>query len=218
VVVVTSNSDRETAELCRKLSVRCFQTGKFFRNGDPFNKAKGINHGLKYLTFNDWVAHLDADTMLSPRAGWWMRHRALDEGSIYGCDRVECKGWDAWQRWKGEDSLGYDYDCRVSMPSYMKLLDRHALVDDGGYVPIGFFQLWNIGASSRRYPVAEGTFATAERSDVTHATQWDENQRILMPEFFAIHLAPDGEIPLGTNWRGRNYDACPRFGPPNKGI
>jgi hypothetical protein len=207
VTVATSNEDLETLELCRRLSVPCYATGKFRREGEPFNKARGINHALKYLRYQDWVCHLDADTVLCRSAGHWMRRKRLEPSKIYGCDRLNCVGWDAWQRWKHENHSGHDFNCRVHFPR-LPVLDRIALEDDGGYAPIGFMQLWNV-KSGRLYPVHDGTYATAERTDVAHATQWDEHDRILLGEIYALHLQAREE-PLGANWKGR---VTPRFGP-----
>lgn len=209
ITVVTSNDDQETMEVCRRLSVPCYATGKFFQQGAKFNKARGIGHGLKYLRYHEWVAHLDADTVLTPSAGYWLRKRPLDLGTIYGVDRVNCIGWDRWQAWKRENHSGHDYHCRVHFPAGMPVGDRISLVDDGGYVPIGYFQLWH-STSGRLYPIADGLHATSERTDVTHASQWDQERRILMPEFFAIHLQADA-APLGANWSGRT---TPRFEAP----
>jgi len=213
VVVVTSNEDAETLELCRKLSVPCYATGKFHEHGVPFNKALAINHGLKYLRYHDWVMHLDADTALSPRSGWWLRRKTLDKGKIYGFDRFDCRGYPRWKRYQLENHSGWDYHCRVYPPPDMGMLPRIALMDDGGWAPIGYGQLWNLAASGRRYPVHEDTYATAERTDVAHSTQWDETDRILLGEVFSLHLRPEKEVALGTNWNGRDYKLSPRFGP-----
>ena len=207
LTVVTSNDDKETLELCRRLSVTCYATGKFQKAGESFNKAAGINHGLKYLRYHDWVMHLDADTVLSPSAGFWLRKKQLDRGKIYGVDRVNCVGWDKWQAYKRESHGGHDYNCRVHFPEGMPILDRIALVDDGGWLPIGYSQLWNVG-TGRKYPQADGTHATAERTDVAHASQFDEQDRVLLGEFFAINLQAKEEK-LGANWNGRT---TPRFG------
>ncbi len=209
VTVITSNDDAETLELCRRLSVTCYATGKFNKDTDSFNKSRGINHGIKYLRYHDWVAHMDADTVLQPSAGYWLRKKALDKSCIYGIDRLGCVGWDRWQKYKQDAHWGHDYNCRCPFPADLPLLDRIALEDDGGWLPLGFFQLWN-ATSGRLYPVADGTHATAERTDVAHATQWDEKDRRLLGEFVAIHLQAE-KCPLGANWKGRT---TPRFGPP----
>ncbi len=151
---------------------------------------------------------MDADTVLQPSAGHWLRRKHLDKGCIYGIDRLNCVGWERWQRYKATSHWGHDYNCRCPFPGDLPLLDRIALEDDGGWLPLGFFQLWNV-QSGRLYPIADGTHATAERTDVAHATQWDERDRHLLGEFVAIHLQAQ-ETKLGANWKGRT---TPRFGP-----
>ncbi len=211
IIVVTSNEDRETLEVCRRHSVQCVQTNKFTAGGRSYNKARGVTHGLKYTRYQDWVCQLDADTVLSPSARHWLLKRPLDKSFIYGCDRVNCVGWDRWQAYKQEDHRGYDYNCRVHFPPGMPVLDRIALEHDAGWIPIGFFQLWH--SSSRRvYPFADGPDATAEHCDIAHAAQWDDDKRQLLGEFYAIHLQAEA-CPLGANWKGRT---TPRFGPPPK--
>lgn len=209
VTVVTSNDDAETLELCRRLSVPCYATGKF--SDGTFNKARGLEHGLNYLRYHDWVAVMDADTVLQPIARHWLMKKKLDRSCIYGIDRLNCVGWNRWQQYKREGHLGHDYNCRCPFPHDLPILDRIALEDEGGWLPLGFFQMWHT-SSGRHYPIADGTQATAERTDVAHAAQWDEINRRLIGEFVALHLQAEA-APLGANWKGRT---TPRFGPPGK--
>jgi hypothetical protein len=204
-LVITAPKDTETQELCRKLSVPFYATNVFFKDGDKFNKARGIDFGLGYLRWNDWVVQLDADVYLPPLTRNLLEWRPLDRESIYGIDRVNCVGYDVWKSFLAEHHTGHDYMCRVKVPRGMALLDRIAIRDYGGYIPIGFFQMWH-GSLGRRYPIACGD---AEHTDVLHAIQWDEDKRHLIPEVIGVHLQ-SGHTPLGANWRGRS---TPRFGP-----
>ncbi len=205
VLVITAPRDVETQELCRKLSVPYYATNAFFKDGDKFNKARGIDFGLSFLRWNDWVVHLDADTFLPPMTRKWLEWRTLDKECIYGIDRVNCVGHEAWTGYLNQHHTGHDYMCRVRVPRGMPLLDRIAIRDYGGYIPIGYFQMWS-GSTGRRYPIARGD---AEHTDVLHAIQWDENKRHLIPEVVAVHLQ-SVDSPLGANWRGRT---TPRFAP-----
>jgi hypothetical protein len=206
VVVVTTDADRETQEVCRRLSAPYHTTEVFYKNGATFDKARGIDFGLGFLRHADWVVHLDADTHLPPMTRRWLENRPLDPSCIYGVDRVDCVGYDAWRAMLDEGHTGHDYNCRVKVPRGMPLLDRIALVEHGGYVPIGYFQMWH-SSTGKRYPIAAGT---AERDDVLHSLQWGEGKRRLIPEVVAVHLTA-GPAALGANWRGRT---TPRFGPP----
>lgn len=210
VLVITAPRDLETQALCRRLSVPYYATDLFFKDGDKFNKARGIDFGLGYLRWNDWVVHLDADTFLPPMTRRWLEWRTLDKESIYGIDRVNCEGYEVWKGYLGENYTGHDYMCRVKVPDGMPLLDRIAIRDYGGYVPIGFFQMWH-GSQGRRYPIAKGD---AEHTDVLHAIQWGQDRRHLIPEVVAVHLQ-SGPALLGANWKGRT---TPRFGPVEKPV
>lgn len=204
-LVITSPGDLETQALCRRLSVPYYATDVFTRDGSTFNKARGIDFGLGYLRWNDWVVHLDADMYLPPMTRRMFEWRSLDRESIYGIDRVNCIGYEAWQNYLTAHQTGHDYMCRVQVPHGMPLLERIALREYGGYVPIGFFQMWH-GSTGRRYPIARGD---AEHTDVLHAIQWEEGKRHLLPEVIGVHLMT-APAPLGANWKGRT---TPRFGP-----
>lgn len=204
-LVITSPRDVETQQLCRRLSVPYYASNVFTRGGDKFNKARGIDFGLGFLRHNDWIVHLDADVYLPPMTRQMLDWRTLDPESIYGIDRVNCVGYEAWRTFLADRHTGHDYMCRVKVPEGMPLLDRIAIRDYGGYVPIGFFQMWN-GALNRRYPIAKGD---AEHTDVLHAIQWDDSKRHLLPEVIGVHLMSN-PAPLGANWQGRT---TLRFGP-----
>jgi hypothetical protein len=206
-LVITAPHDVETQELCRRLSVPYYATNVFYKDGDKFNKARGIDFGLSYLRWNDWVVHLDADVYLPPMTRNVLEWRRLDPESIYGVDRVNCVGYEAWKAFAAERHLGHDFMCRVKVPGGggMPLLDRIAIREYGGYIPIGYFQMWH-GSHGRRYPIAKGD---AEHTDVLHAIQWDEGHRHLIPEIIAVHLMSE-PAPLGANWKGRT---TARFGP-----
>ena len=203
-LVITAPHDLETQELCRKLSTPYYATNIFYKNGERFNKARGIDFGLGYLRDNEWVVHLDADTYLPPMTRRWLESRPLDRESIYGIDRVDCVGYEPWKTYLVNRDMQHDYMCRVHVPPF-PMLDRIAIRDYGGYVPIGYFQMWH-GSLGRRYPIARGD---AEHSDVLHAIQWDEGRRHLIPEIIGIHLQSQRSS-LGANWKGRTTK---RFGP-----
>lgn len=206
-LVITAPHDVETQELCRKLSVPYLTTSLFYKNGSVWNKARGIDFGIGYLQHNEWIVHLDADVYLPPCTRHWLENRPLDPEAIYGIDRVEIVGYDEWRRFVDQNALGHDYMCRTRIPGGGKypLLDRISIMNYGGYIPIGYFQMWH-GKHGRRYPIAKGD---AEHTDVLHAIQWDEGKRHLIPEIVGVHVQSQ-KVPLGTNWKGRK---SPYFGP-----
>ena len=99
--------------------------------------------------------------------------------------------------------LRYDYLVLAlgSMTNFFGLPARYAgmIRAYGGYVPIGFFQMWH-AKHGRRYPIAKGD---AEHTDVLHAIQWSEERRHLIPEVVGVHIQGT-PAPLGSNWKVRS--------------
>ena len=90
--------------------------------------------------------------------------------------------------------LQHRHHCLLTPPPF-PIGSRLVLREQGGYVPIGFFQLWH----GRRYPVRQGN---AEHTDVLHALQWPRDKRRLLEEVFAVHLESE-RSKMGANWSGR---------------
>jgi hypothetical protein len=205
LVIVTTPEDSRTRRLCARHSVRCLPTRCFYRGGEAFNKAQGINYGLANLKLDDWVLHIDADTVLPPRTRYMLENTDLDPRKLYGCDRVHCVGRAEWDSFKVSPAIPYEWRCLVQSPRSWRLGSRIAHMEHGGYCPLGFFQLWSPrGSGIARYPqVGQGT---AEHSDVLHAIQWDRQDRCLIPELICIHLETKEKgdrRPMGQNWAGR---------------
>jgi hypothetical protein len=205
VVVVTTPEDGRTKGVCHRLGVRCLPTHAFFQWGDKFNKARGINYGLANLRKDGWLLHLDADIALPARSRWLMNLACLDERKLYGVDRVNVVGRQAWDDYKRDRPIQYASSCRLDPPRGHELGSRLLHLGFGGYCPIGYFQLWHPGTSGIiRYP--DSAADSAEHSDVNHAIQWDREDRELLPEIIAMHLVTKGAgqgLAYGVNWRGR---------------
>jgi Glycosyl transferase family 2 len=212
LVVITSADDNATREVCRRHSVRCVVSDEH-RRGGPFNKARLIQRALNQIGAHDWVLHLDADVVLPRRFRDLLDWAHLDERCIYGVDRCNLVGWDAWHNlinkkgcWDNhvyESGLRFADDVPVATRWVSKL---------HGYVPIGFFQLFHgsamidRGLHLRHYPYHHGD---AARTDVQFALQWDRRHRQLLPEVIVLHLESE-PAKLGANWRGRTTR---HFGP-----
>jgi hypothetical protein len=79
----------------------------------------------------------------------------------------------------------------------------------GGYVPIGFFQMWCPSVSGV-YVYPEG-HTDAGREDLLFANQWSRADRGFIPELVAYHLETE-DSGYGTNWGGRKtkqFEAAP---------
>lgn len=137
-VIVTASHDRETQDLCKYFKIRHIVTDKFYENGDVFNKAKGINEGLKTLKRSDWVLHMDADIILPANFRQICKEDQLQKDAIYGIDRVDVVGDE--NIWK----LLYSVKSQIMKWTYMDTSTpfRHTFRLhnlNAGYNVIGFF-------------------------------------------------------------------------------
>lgn len=211
LAIVTTPDDTETREVCRRHGITPVVTREFYRGGDPFNKARGINKGLDQLAHTGWVVHLDADIVLPSTFRADVRDADLDPKTLFGCDRAMVRSWAEWVRLRDSGWLNRDYHCRVNFPPHLPVGARWANAEHG-YCPIGFFQMWHSsadlygGAHLRPYPTSHND---AARADVQFAIQWDRRDRQVLAEVVAIHLESE-PAKLGANWRGRT---TARFGP-----
>ena len=200
MVVVTSYADQATPGVCKRFGVDCRQTDVGTAQGDVFNKGRMIDYGLGYLSRSDWVVHLDADMVLPPTARDRLGEAKLDPDCVYGIDRVNCVGYAAWQKFASNLDATHPWHqhCVLATPPF-PLASRIVLREHGGYVPIGFFQLWNAARRPYRYPLAQGD---AEHTDVLFSLQWPLANRRLFPGIVGIHLESE-PTRMGANWQGR---------------
>jgi hypothetical protein len=206
LVVVTDFEDKETQNICQRYGVDCKPTDVMRVHGDAFNKGLGIDFGLGYLNRDAWVVHLDSDIVLPRTTRHRIEEALLDEDCIYGIDRMNCVGWDAWKRFESDHGNHHQWHQHcILVPPAFPLGARIVLRNHGGYVPIGFFQMFH-GKHGRRYPMAQGD---AEHTDVLHSLQWPTKNRRLLPSVLAVHLESE-PCKMGANWRGRKTQ---RFGP-----
>jgi len=202
LVVVTSPEDERTQKLCEYYNVECVVTDEFTKNGDPFNKAKGINAGLNKLSKKDWVIHLDADIYLPPLTRGILERISLDENNLYGIDRMMCPNFESWIDFISsprETHTGWVYIHPTVFPMGVRIGEYMS----EGYEPIGFFQMWNPKVSGvYSYPEMHGA---ADRTDVLFAKKWKRRNRGLIPEIIAVHLDSENSTidEMGKNWNGR---------------
>jgi hypothetical protein len=200
--IVTTPDDKATQALCALYGLRCLKTDCFYRDAERprINKSRGINYGLAHHSQSAWMLHLDADVVLPPQFRKMIENAELDPACLYGMDRVNCLGSAEWDAYRRRPALQYEWSFLVSAPRTWPIGARIAHGDYGGYCPLGFFQLWNPGATGiSRYPVK--IEADMEHSDVLFAIQWQRGRRHLLPEGFCVHLESSEEF--GANWHGR---------------
>lgn len=207
LLVVTDTKDRETVDVCRQYGVECHRTDSFYKDGAQFSKANAVNEAMDILRPQDWCLILDADVVLptSFRAllERMARQMEIDGKCVYGVDRLMIKDWKTWQDFAPTLRKIDAY----FVPIHLPVGTRFAAVARDGWVPIGFFQLWNPRVSGiDRYPEGKD----AADSDVVFGALWPRNRRVLIPDFVAVHLETEAAI-FGQNWRGRK---TPRFEAP----
>lgn len=202
LIVVTTPEDKDTQKVCEYHNVECLTTNEFTKNGDPFNKAKGINVGLQYLSKHDWVLHIDADIYLPPLTRGILERISLDKKNIYGIDRMMCPNFDEWSKFITKPRpthTGWVYIHPTIFPMGVRIGEYMS----EGYEPIGFFQLWHPNTTGvKLYPETHGA---ADRTDVQFAKLWPRSNRVLIPEIIGIHLdSEDSNLDqMGKNWNGR---------------
>lgn len=202
MVVVTTPEDKDTQAVCNHYNVECLTTREMTSNGEAFNKGKGINVGLQYLSKRDWVVHIDADIYLPPLTRGILERISLDKNTIYGLDRMMCPTFEAWTEYISKPKpthTGWVYIHPTIFPMGVRIAEFMS----EGYEPIGFFQMWHPSTSTvTLYPETHGA---ADRTDVLHAKKWPRKYRALIPEIIAIHLdSEDLDLKeMGKNWNGR---------------
>lgn len=199
LVVVTDTNDIETQKLCEYWSVHCVKTDIFYSDGDGFNKAKGINYGLSFLSNSDWVIHMDADIFLPPRTREILQITELNESSLYGIDRLNCKSFTEWIMYLENPEVQHGNDGLLKQNIFDNG-DRLINLQRDGWVPMGYFQMWNPNGSGVYYYPTEHQFA--DRTDILFAYQFSRVNRNLFPDIVAIHLQTD-DNEMGINWKGR---------------
>jgi glycosyltransferase involved in cell wall biosynthesis len=205
---VTGKDDIRTWEVAEaNYGARVVFTDAMYGRGRRFSLGAAINEGLKSLKLDDWVLVIDADIMLPPNARQTLERVPLVRNGIHGIDRVHCRGRAAWDRftteprpvreWEVGQLRDFPVGARITAPASVTGDPRLA-----GYVPLGFFQLWNAAQNGiRDYPIDER--GTAEGSDILHALRWPRISRQLIPDLVGIELGTDQPTDVGVNWNGR---------------
>ena len=199
-VVVTSPEDKETQHICAFYNVQCVVTDKLSKK-PGFRKSAGINEGLKHLDRDNWVVHLDADIWLPPQTRLLLQQASLDKSMIYGIDRFGVRGFKEWQGFLAHPAMQHENYAYIQLhnsglPVGTRIMQSHM----GGYLPIGFFQLWNPKVSGVMwYPEKE---TTAAHGDLRMANLWPRAKRSLIPEIIGYHLESE-DASFGSNWLGR---------------
>jgi hypothetical protein len=199
VVVVTSHEDTQTRRVCEFYHVECLPTDAIGSRKGDFCKGCAINEGLAALSLAGWALHIDADIWLPPQTRELLAGANLDSTHVYGIDRFIVKGVDAWNGFLGKPVMKLQHEDYTW--THVDAFPLGTRVNAyGGYVPLGFFQLWNPGVSGMKTYPAQHT--DAARGDIAFACQWPRSKRGFIPEVVGYHLESD-DATHGGNWNGR---------------
>ena len=180
LVVVTSPEDKPTQRICEYWHVDCLPTDAFRSRWGEFNKGAAINDGLARLSKTDWLVHMDADILLPPLT------RSLLEAAM--------------------SMPGLQQENQIFVhPNQFPLGVRVIPQAHGGWLPIGFFQMWNAASGYLTYP---DQHADAGRTDMQFAAQWPRNKRAMIPEIIGYHLESEANAPMGRS-RGSGASTSP---------
>lgn len=200
LVVVTTEEDIATQKLCEYHHVEWIPAD--FGEEGEFCKGSGINAGLKRITENyndDWFVHLDADIVLPPQTRPILEGLQLFPRYLYGIDRFEIKSFKKWRKHCNNPKLINEMNTYIHTEAY-PVSTRFMSEPQGGFLPIGFFQMWHPYISQVwTYPESH---TTAGRTDMLFAAQWPRSERHLLAEVISFHLESE-EAPQGINWAGR---------------
>jgi len=201
IVIVTRSDDYETIKVCKENNVECIATDEFNDHPSGFNKFKGINKGLDTLDKDGWVLFLDCDIVLDPLYRRVFDNLEFDKNCIYGCDRVNCVGYDGWLT-KRELVYGNWLLTPGSMELGSRIVQYYGQQGDNGkfagWKPLGFFQLVH-PSSFTSYPTDTEGY---DRADMVFTNKYPRERRIFIPDMIVIHLESHG-AKMGDNWRGR---------------
>lgn len=199
VVVVTSPDDLDTQKLCEFYHVHCVVSKRLKPKLGQFCKGAAINDGLAVLDKDGWVLHMDADIWLPPLTRQLLQRANLDKRCVYGVDRFNVVGYEKWEGFLKKPKLQHEASAYIHLHAF-PVATRIMSNSMGGWVPIGFFQLWRpAGSGVTKYP--EG-HTDAGREDMLFANYWPRSQRHSIPEIIGYHLESEGAA-MGANWSGR---------------
>lgn len=214
LIVVTDTRDAETAAMCKELGVECLRTDSFYAQRAHFAKSAAINLALAKLDPQDWACIFDSDIAFyyatRPILDRMSQQSEIDPTCIYGCDRLMVKGWKTWAEF-GPSLL--KFNPHFVPTDHLPVGGRLAYAAQDGWVPIGYFQLWNPRVSgNREYPAG----LDAAEGDALFAQKWPRLKRVLIPDFVCAHLESEPASAMGKNWRGRKtirFEAPPSDSP-----
>jgi len=178
LVVVTTEEDKKTQEVCTANSVEFVFSNRFLLNG-PFNMGAATNDGFKALSKTDWILRLDADIVLPDSFGETIKKKALNNQCFYGTSRMVCETTEEYN----------DY-------IKTKKCKKHETEFAGS----GFFQLFKASAwvLKNRPEWYSNSFPSAGGVDLEFRDLWKNYGLVKNLDLPVVHLGR-----TGVNWGGR---------------
>lgn len=198
LVIVTSPEDKATQHLCTFYNVQCVKSEHLA--GGKIEKGAAINDGLRVLGRRNWLLHLDADIWLPPMTRQILQQANLDKRFIYGIDRFNVRGLKTWINFMSKPALQHADYAYILLNSGLPMGTRLTQAHLGGYLPLGFFQMWHPNDSGVQWYPEEHT--TAAHGDLRMSNLWPRGRRALIPEIVGYHLESE-DAAFGSNWQGR---------------
>jgi hypothetical protein len=210
-IIVTAKEDKKTIQLCDLHNIKCLTLDHTKYKEEEF-RGYCLNYALENLKCNDWVINLDADMWLPPRTRSLLESKHLEEHKIYGIDRLMCNSYIDWVKFKKNPKIheGWIYMHLDAFKMGVRNVGYAGNIE--GYIPIGFFQLWNIkGSEIKKYPYRhQNKDEGYDRMDTIHAKKWEPKNRGFIPEIVGVHLDSSDSTEMGVNWD--NGRKTPYFG------
>jgi len=207
LVVVTSEGDWHTQNLCKFYNIECVVSNIF--NNNEFPKGVAINLGLDRLSRKGLLIHQDVDIICPKRTREMLTIAKLQPDTIYGANRMNCIGFENWIKFMSKPSLIHEKEIYVHQGAFpMGAIVSKTYTKDvefefePGFCPIGFFQAWFDNGTKKIYPTEHKDCSRADMqfSLVNYPKRVN---RQLIPELVLIHLMTEDAKIQGINWKGR---------------
>lgn len=191
-IVVTTAEDSETRRVCDENRVECVLTARLNDRGARFNKGCALNDAAERLTGENWVAVLDADTVIPTNAVRDLRAASLDPRVLYSARRRMAFDRHVWDEWISSDE-------NLRLPETHHDRRGYARLGPGG---AGYFALFHPSAPclADRRPWFAEHFPGAGGVDIEFARLWGPWRQFLA--FDVVHLGRPMQ-----NWHGRRSPA-----------
>ena len=181
LIVVTTERDTDTINLCNKHGVKYHCTNAFYEFDAKFNKGRAMSEAFDTMDLgsDDWVLFFDSDIIPPSTIKSDIKKCNPISGKLYGAPRTQF------------GSTNEQKSIDINTPPIHFRTKRQ--------LPVGYFQLFHsqdINAKIR--PVMDTFYSSAAMSDVTFSERWKQENLVIL-KILVEHV---GESYV--NWLGVN--------------